>query len=69
MSPPHPPTPGVASSLNGYMVAAFDPSERTLEVVEGLTQEDAWAHIAALAPVPPLYVHRQPGSILVRRVA
>jgi hypothetical protein len=60
------PQPGVAASLSGYTVAALDPSRLQIEVVEGLSQEDAWAHIAALGPAPPLLVHRQPGTLQVR---
>jgi hypothetical protein len=55
----------VSVSLNGYTVFALDPVARTLEQVARLSREDAWAMVSALAPAPPLLIHRQPGAALV----
>lgn len=57
---------GASVSLSGVTVLALDPWHLTLEMQPALSLDDAWAVIAALAPTPPLLLHRQPGADVVR---
>jgi hypothetical protein len=62
LSSPRPAPKGLARNLDGYTLAAMDPVTHQVEYAAGLSEEDAWARVAALAPAPPLLVHRPPGS-------
>lgn len=55
--------------MDGYTVFALRPATNTSDLVveytAALSEEDALARATALAPAPPVLLHRQPGATQV----